>query len=230
MPVWRLTGDVVFPDPTLAEPDGLIALGGDLSPDRLIAAYSQGIFPWYAEGPILWFSPDPRMILLPTRLRLSRSLRRSISKGMFEIRCDTAFRRVIEACAAVERRGQAGTWVNAEMIEAYTALHALGYAHSVEAWDGQELVGGLYGVSLGAAFFGESMFALRDDASKVALAHLARQLDAWDFRFIDCQIESEHLARLGATPWRRARFLAELSGALRVPTRQGRWELALETS
>ncbi len=226
MPVWKLIDEVIFPDPTQAEPSGLLAVGGDLRPERLLAAYAAGIFPWYAEEPILWYSPDPRMVLAPGALRVVRSLRRVIAKERFEIRFDTAFERVIRACAAAERPDQDGTWITADMIEAYCRLHELGYAHSAEAWADGELVGGLYGVSLGAGFFGESMFANREEASKVAFVHLVRRLHDWDFELVDCQVESDHLARFGAESWTRARFLAALERALRAPTRRGCWAQA----
>ncbi len=223
MPVWKLIDEVIFPDPKQAEPSGLLAVGGDLRPERLLAAYAAGIFPWYAEEPILWYSPDPRMVLAPGALRVVRSLRRVIAKERFEIRFDTAFERVIRECAAAERPDQDGTWITADMIEAYCRLHELGYAHSAEAWADGKLVGGLYGVSLGAGFFGESMFANREEASKVAFVHLVRRLHDWDFELVDCQVESDHLARFGAENWTRARFLAALERALRAPTRRGCW-------
>ncbi len=230
MPVWKLIDEVVFPDPSEAEPDGLLAVGGDLRPERLLAAYAAGIFPWYAEDPILWFSPDPRMVLRPEALRVARSLRKIISREPFEIRFDTAFERVVRACADAKRPQQDGTWITPAMIDAYCRLHELGYAHSAEAWAEGELAGGLYGVSLGAAFFGESMFARREDASKVAFVHLVRRLEDWGFELVDCQIESEHLARFGAENWTRTRFLAALERALRASTRRGPWALAEASS
>jgi leucyl/phenylalanyl-tRNA--protein transferase len=212
-----------FPDPRAADESGLLAYGGDLGPARLLSAYASGVFPWYESGPILWFSPDPRLVLLPSEVRVRRSLRKTLRQGRFEVRLDTAFDRVIRACAAARRPGQSGTWINADMIEAYTRLHALGFAHAVETWREGELVGGLYGVSLGAAFFGESMFSLESDASKVALVELARRLERRRFHFIDCQLPTEHLEGLGAVRWRRARFLDALDRALEEPTRRGRW-------
>ncbi|MEE8580065.1 MAG: leucyl/phenylalanyl-tRNA--protein transferase [Myxococcota bacterium] len=222
-PERRFAATYPFPDPGQADPEGLLAYGGDLAPERLLAAYESGVFPWYESGPILWFSPDPRTVLRPAALRINRSLRRALRKGGFEIRFDTAFDRVIRACAETPRPGQTGTWITPEMIEAYCQLHVLGYAHSAEAWRDGVLAGGIYGVSLGAAFFGESMFAWSDDASKVAFVHLARLLSKWNVDFIDCQVHSEHLARLGAEPWPRARFLAALEVALTRPTRNGPW-------
>jgi leucyl/phenylalanyl-tRNA--protein transferase len=226
MPVARLGARVAFPPPERAEPGGLLAVGGDLEPRRLLLAYSQGIFPWYEEGlPILWHCPDPRTVLVPAELRVSRSLRRTLRRAPFALRLDTAFERVIRACASIERPGQRGTWITPEMIEAYQRLHALGFAHSAEAWDGEELAGGLYGVSLGACFFGESMFAARTDASKVAFVALVRQLERWGFELVDCQLQTPHLARFGAVAWPRARFLARLARALQTPTRRGPWHL-----
>jgi leucyl/phenylalanyl-tRNA--protein transferase len=199
VPVYRLSDAMVFPPPEEADASGLVAVGGDLSPERLLLAYSMGIFPWpLVEKPLLWFSPDPRMVLRPRELVVSRSLRKTLRRGDFEVRLDTAFERVIARCAEIPRRGEAGTWITRDMACAYARLHELGFAHSAEAWQDGELVGGLYGVSLGAAFFGESMFADRPDASKVAFASLVQQLEAWRFELIDCQVHTEHLARFGA--------------------------------
>jgi len=225
MPVYRLRADVAFPPPERAEPSGLLAVGGDLSSERLRLAYSLGIFPWYEKPPILWFSPDPRMRFEPGRLHVARRLRRRLRQGQFTLSLDTAFPRVIRACAEVRRADAAGTWITPEMIDAYVALHEQGEAHSCEAWQNGALVGGVYGVSLGAAFFAESMFHVATDASKAALAALVWQLEAWDFSLFDCQLPTPHLASLGATPWPRAHFLAALEHALRSPTRRGRWTL-----
>ena len=223
MPVYRLDKRLVFPPVEHAE-DGLLAVGGDLSPRRLVLAYSLGIFPWYSEGePILWHSPDPRLVLRTGDLHVSRSLRRTIRRGTYRPTMDTAFRRVVAACAAVRRPGQRGTWITRAMKTAYGELHELGLAHSVEAWNDGELAGGLYGVSLGAAFFGESMFSKAPDASKVAFVVLVEQLARWGVTLVDCQVHTEHLARFGATEWPRRTFVAELRRALRSPTRQGRW-------
>ncbi|MBI3181907.1 MAG: leucyl/phenylalanyl-tRNA--protein transferase [Myxococcales bacterium] len=229
MPVYVLGPDPeLFPAPQLADDSGLLAIGGDLSARRLLAAYSQGIFPWPAQGlPLLWHSPDPRFVLEPGELHIPRSLRKVIRCGAFEVRLDTAFEQVIAGCARVRRRGQRGTWITPEMRSAYCELHHLGYAHSAESWAGGELQGGLYGVSLGSAFFGESMFARAPDASKVAFVQLVQQLAHWGFSMVDCQQETEHLARFGATGWPRERFLAELGRALLRPTRRGPWKLAL---
>lgn len=202
----------VFPPPgsALQEPNGLLAAGGDLSVERLLAAYQQGIFPWFSPGdPILWWSPAPRMVLFPSRLKISRSLDKTLRNTRYEIRIDTAFRRVMQACAA-PRRGQSGTWIVPEIIEAYCRLHALGVAHSCETWVDGHLVGGLYGVSLGNMFYGESMFSLARDASKLAFVHLVRHLGSHGVGMIDCQMHTAHLASLGAEPIAREDFLAGL--------------------
>lgn len=198
----------------LEDPNGLLAAGGDLAPGRLVDAYRHGIFPWYSAGqPILWWSPDPRMVLFTDELRVSRSLRRRVHAGSFELRIDTAFADVMTACAGTPREGQGGTWITGEMIAAYVRLHGLGYAHSVESWQDGRLVGGLYGIALGRVFFGESMFSHVTDASKVALVHLVALLRHLGVPMIDCQQETRHLASLGARPISRERFaglLAEL--------------------
>jgi leucyl/phenylalanyl-tRNA--protein transferase len=202
----------IFPDVELAldEPDGLLAVGGDLSPARLLAAYSQGIFPWYSDGqPILWWSPNPRAVLYPAQLKISRSLRKRLRKQEYTITLDEDFDGVIQQCAA-PRDKQQGTWITLEMQQAYRRLHAQGYAHSVEAWYQGELVGGLYGIALGRVFFGESMFSRRTDASKVAFVHLVRQLMRWDYLLIDCQVSSEHMSSLGAVNIPRHEFTRQL--------------------
>ena len=224
VPVFRLDRRLAFPPPEMAEESGLLAVGGDLRPERLLLAYSRGIFPWYAPGqPILWHSPDPRMVLKAEELRVPRSLAKTIRKGPFRLTLDTAFSRVIAGCGSVPRPGQPGTWITPAMKEAYVGLHRQGLAHSVEAWAEERLVGGLYGVSLGAVFFGESMFARAPDASKVAFVALVRQLARWGIGLVDCQVYTEHLARFGAVEWPRRRFLAALEGALARPTRPGPW-------
>ena len=216
-----------FPPPEWADEDGLLAVGGDLRPERLLRAYNAGIFPWYGEGlPILWHSPDPRMALLTRELRVPRSLAKLMRRAPYEIRFDTRFRDVITACGQATRGDQPpGTWITRAMLEAYCELHALGHAHSAEAYQDGELVGGLYGVSQGGVFFGESMFARAPDASKIAFVTLARQLLCWGIDLIDCQTYTDHLARFGATLWPRARFLETLAEAMRQPTRVGRWTL-----
>jgi leucyl/phenylalanyl-tRNA---protein transferase len=207
----------------LREPDGLLAVGGDLQPGRLLEAYRQGIFPWYSAGqPILWWSPNPRTVLQPAELKVSRSLRRTLAREIFHITCDRAFTRVLAACAA-PRPGQDGTWLTPEMQTAYRRLHAAGHAHSLEAWVGDELVGGLYGLAIGRVFFGESMFSRCSDASKVAFVHLVRALDAAGFALIDCQVHTDHLASLGARPIPRDEFTACLSVHCSLPPRTDPW-------
>ena len=215
----------VFPDVELAltDPDGLLAVGGDLSTKRLLAAYAKGIFPWYSDDqPIMWWSPDPRSILKLDDFKISRSLNKTLKKNIFHVTMDTAFNDVIRACAKTRKDGF-GTWITAEMLDAYCELHRLGYAHSVECWFEQKLVGGLYGLSLGHAFFGESMFTLKTDASKVALAFLVKQLKQWQFDFIDAQVSSEHMTRLGAKEIPRSQFIHELQHTLQYSSRIGKW-------
>jgi len=214
-----------FPDPREADARGLIGFGADLRPERLLAAYCQGIFPWYDEDPILWFSPDPRFVLRLHELRVSRSLAKTIRAGRYEVRYDTAFEEVMLGCRDARRPGQAGTWITDDMLEGYCRLHELGFAHSVESWREGELAGGAYGVSLGRAFFGESMFARAADASKVAFVHLVRRLEAWGFDFVDSQVYTDHLERFGATEWPRDVYLRALARALEHPTRCGSWAL-----
>lgn len=219
----------MFPPPCLATPEGLLAAGGDLSPERLLLAYRMGIFPWYAEDePILWWSPDPRLVLYPQEFHLSRSLQKVIRRGDFTVTTDRAFEAVIRACAGVRTAGGEGTWIVPDMIDAYCGLHRRGLAHSVEAWQGQRLAGGLYGVSLGSAFFGESMFTRVKNASKVALATLAAWLQANGFDLIDCQVTTGHLQRLGAREIPRENYLQELSRCLQNSTRIGKWKMADE--
>jgi leucyl/phenylalanyl-tRNA---protein transferase len=226
MPIFRLVDEPVFPPPDYADPSGLLAVGGDLSNERLLEAYRVGIFPWYSDDqPILWWSPDPRLVLDLKDFKISRSLRKTLKKGVFQVTFDRAFEEVIQACAVVQRAAQNGTWITEEMREAYINLHGLGYAHSVESWFGGKLAGGLYGVSLGKSFFGESMFHVKTDASKVALATLVEKLKSWDFHFIDSQMTTEHMVRLGAKELPRRIFLKRLQSALRHPTRRGRWRL-----
>lgn len=227
MPVFQLDERLIFPPPELADRNGVIAVGGDLRPERLLIAYSMGIFPWYSEDlPIIWHSPDPRLVLEARDLHVSRSLRKTMRKRPYEIRLDTAFAEVIDRCAEAPRKGQDGTWITDEMRDAYVRLHELGFAHSAEAWRGNELCGGLYGVSLGGVFYGESMFARADDASKIAFVTLVEQLVAWNIHLIDCQAHTHHLSRFGARNWPRKRFLSALARALEQPTRRGHWRLS----
>jgi leucyl/phenylalanyl-tRNA--protein transferase len=227
VPVFRLTDELAFPRPDVAEPGGLLAIGGDLRPERLLLAYAHGIFPWPHEGlPMLWFSPDPRMVLPVGALHVSRRLARTIRQGRFEVRLDTAFRDVVAGCATVDRPHDDGTWITAEIADAFAALHDLGFAHCAEAWRDGRLVGGIYGLALGGTFIGESMFARETDASKVAFATLVRQLERWRFDMLDAQVHTEHLARLGGREWPRARYLAALRRSVARPTRRGRWRLA----
>lgn len=226
-PYWLPPGDAkaAFPDPelALAEPDGLLAVGGDLSPQRLLNAYRHGIFPWYSDGqPILWWSPDPRAVFFPDSPRVPRSLRKLLRRGEFRVTADRAFAEVIHACAA-PRDGHEGTWLTAEMIDAYIRLHTLGHAHSVECWRDGELVGGLYGVAIGRVFFGESMFSRISNASRVAFVHLARQLESWNYGLIDGQVHSPHLVSLGAVDMPRREFLARLDVLCSRPPATGAW-------
>ena len=208
----------------MTEPNGLLAMGGDLSPQRLLNAYAQGIFPWFSddESPILWWSPDPRAVIVPSSFNASRSLRRRLASSEFRITLDNAFSEVVSGCAA-PRGGDPRTWITPAIRHAYGELHRLGFAHSAESWHGDELVGGLYGVSIGRMFFGESMFARTTDASKVVVARLAAQLTDWNFELIDCQIMNPHLRSLGATEMSREEFLARLRDNPREVTRRGPW-------
>ncbi|TNE48754.1 MAG: leucyl/phenylalanyl-tRNA--protein transferase [Deltaproteobacteria bacterium] len=226
MTIYRLDRRIIFPSPYEAEPDGLLAVGGDLSPARLELAYRSGIFPWYTEGsPILWFSPEPRMILMSSTLRINRSLRKAIRKRPYTITLDQAFSRVMKACAQTPRPGQNGTWITQDMLRAYEEMHRLGLAHSVEAWEGDQLVGGAYGICLGGLFCGESMFAHAPNASKISFSALIHQMYRWDIRLIDCQVYTEHLDSLGGFEVPRYVFLQKLQQALHKPTRKGAWEL-----
>jgi leucyl/phenylalanyl-tRNA--protein transferase len=224
MAVYALPDDLIFPDPRLGEKDGLLAIGGDLSPERLLLAYRQGIFPWYTEGqPILWWSPDPRMVLFLQKFKKHKNLRRTVESGKFTVRFDHDFEQVVEHCSRVPRRGQGGTWITREMKQAYLTLHMMGFGHSVETYREGKLVGGLYGLSLGSVFFGESMFHLETDASKVALWHLVERLRQWEFEFIDVQQETSHLRSLGAEAIDRMKFLTLLEQNVRKPARKGNW-------
>lgn len=223
---WLGTDDRFPPvERALTEPNGLLAAGADLSVPRLLEAYQSGIFPWYSDGqPLLWWSPDPRMVLLPPELRISRTLKKCLAKRDYEMRADTCFEDVIRACAA-PRPGQEGTWITEDMIAAYSALHRAGRAHSVETWFGGELAGGLYGVALGRMFFGESMFTRAPDASKIALAHLVRQLERWGYGMIDCQMTTAHLTRFGAREIPRAEFMRKLATLVNYPDTARKWRL-----
>ncbi|MBF0328249.1 MAG: leucyl/phenylalanyl-tRNA--protein transferase [Nitrospirae bacterium] len=215
MPVFYLNEELVFPPAELAEEEGLLAVGGDLSVERLLLAYSQGIFPWFSEeNPILWWAPDPRLVLFPDEFKISRSLKQTIKKGVYDVTVNKAFPEVIAACAKTKRQGEKGTWITHEMIEAYTELHRLGYAHSIESWHNGKLVGGLYGVSLGSIFFGESMFSQMSDASKTAFAFLVERLKKSGCKLIDCQISTAHLISLGAREISRNEFMRLLSAAV----------------
>ena len=222
---WLRT-DTPFPPiaTALTDPNGLLAAGGDISADRLLAAYSQGIFPWYGEGqPVLWWSPDPRMVLFVDEFRITRSLGKAIRQRRFDVRVDSAFRTVMESCSTTPRHGQTGTWITPELVDAYCALHHRGHAHSVEAWRGDKLVGGLYGVSIGRMFFGESMFTRETDASKVALAHLVAMARRAGIPMIDCQQETAHLASLGARSIPRAAFANRLAALVNWPVPADAW-------
>lgn len=221
--------DLGFPPVDLSTPEGLLAVGGDLRPERLLEAYRHGIFPWYSDDqPILWWSPDPRTVLFPEKLHVSRSLKRSLRPGIFSVTLDTCFRDVMQHCAGPRPQyPDGGTWITTDMLEAYTTLHEQGFAHSVETRKYGQLVGGLYGVALGRAFFAESMFTRVPDASKVALVFLVRQLHAWGFRIIDCQQSSPHVLAFGAENIPRREYLDHLTAALALPDRRGRWEFGI---
>ncbi len=222
-----LQSDEPFPPvhSALAEPNGLLAAGGDLSAERLIEAYRQGIFPWFSDGePILWWSPDPRMVLVPAEIKVTRSLAKVLRNRVFEVRADSAFREVMQACAE-PRANQRGTWISDSMIGAYHALHRRGIAHSIETWIDGELAGGLYGVAIGRMFYGESMFTRAPDASKIALVHLARQLQRWGFELIDCQMHTAHLERMGGREVPRAAFMRKLGELVNYPPITGAWVL-----
>jgi leucyl/phenylalanyl-tRNA--protein transferase len=224
VPVFQLTDELAFPHPRLANRDGLLAVGGDLSRARLLLAYSNGIFPWFAEeDPILWWSPSVRPVVAPGEIHVGRSLAKAMRRRPYDIRFDTAFQEVIAACASAPRPGQEGTWITRGMQEAYLDLHEAGFAHSVEAWQEGRLVGGLYGVALGGAFFGESMFARAPDASKIAFVVLCRHLEAWGFGLIDSQVTNEHTARFGTVEIPRDEFLVRVRREMDKRTRRGKW-------
>lgn len=215
----------MFPPVEQATPEGLLAIGGDLSSKRLLDAYRRGIFPWYSAGqPILWWSPDPRALLYLDDFKVSRSLKKQLQKNVYSVTMDTSFREIVTACAAPRKKDPvAGTWITQEMARAYNQLHLMGYAHSVETWCSGKLVGGLYGLALGRAFFGESMFSTKTDASKVALARLVEVLRQWGYTFVDCQLPSPHILSLGAVEVPRSRFLNELARAMDATDQTGDW-------
>jgi len=224
MPIFQLSDKASFPPPHFSEGDGLLAVGGDLSEERLLKAYYMGIFPWYSNpDPILWWSPDPRLVLFPSEFRVSRRLRRTIRSGIFRITMDTAFEQVIKSCAEIPRRHEKGTWITPEMVAAYCRLHTAGFAHSVEAWSEGRLAGGLYGVAIGRCFFGESMFSKQSNASKVALVELVAYLQKKQFRLIDCQVTTSHLKKFGAREIPRAEFLSVLEKFREKPSLRGKW-------
>jgi len=226
MPLFQLTDELIFPNPELAEEDGLLAIGGDLSPARLLLAYSQGIFPWFNEGdPILWWSLNPRLILFPDQFKCSSSLKRTIHSQKFEVKLDSCFKEVIQNCSNVARIEQEGTWITQEMIDAYILLHELGFAHSVETYFQGKLVGGLYGIAIGKVFIGESMFHTMRDASKLALYHLVDFLKERDFHFIDAQQPTSHLISLGAIEMDRKQYLSLLEKAISHVTLREKWSI-----
>ncbi|MBT4286928.1 MAG: leucyl/phenylalanyl-tRNA--protein transferase [Deltaproteobacteria bacterium] len=224
MSIFQLGENLVFPDPRLAEPEGLLAFGGDLEPERILMAYKMGIFPWFSDNqPILWWSPDPRMVLFPEQFHISKTLRRRLRSKKFTVEFDRNFSEIIQYCAITPRHGEQGTWITDEMIEAYHKLHLLGFAHCVSVSIAGKLVGGLYGISIGKGFFGESMFSLEKDVSKIGFAYLAGVLNNWGFDIIDCQLPTDHLKTLGAVKIDRTAFLNMLSQITQNPTRQGNW-------
>jgi leucyl/phenylalanyl-tRNA--protein transferase len=225
VPVFLLSDNIGFPPPHLATKDGLLAVGGDLSKERLILAYRMGIFPWFSDGdPILWWSPDPRLVLYPSEIKISRTLQKIIKKNVFSVTMDTAFDEVINQCAQIRLQQNQGTWIVKDMIDAYCKLHSAGFAHSMEIWQQKELAGGIYGVSLGKCFFGESMFSRVSNASNVALVKLAKYLSELSFDLIDCQVPTEHLIRFGAREIPRKLFLNQLEISLNAPTQKGKWK------
>jgi leucyl/phenylalanyl-tRNA--protein transferase len=228
VPVFLLSDTIEFPTPHLASEDGLLAVGGDLSQERLLLAYRMGIFPWFSNNePILWWSPDPRLVLYPHEIKISKTLRKIIKKDVFKVSMDLAFNEVINQCAQVRVQKNEGTWIVRDMIDAYCNLHEAGFAHSVEVWHQGDLAGGLYGVSLGKCFFGESMFTRFSNASNVGLVKLVEHLKELSFDMIDCQVPTEHLTRFGARQIPRIRFLNQLEKSLKAPTREGKWRFSI---
>lgn len=225
MPVFELTSRISFPPPEFAESSGLLAIGGGLEPDRILAAYQKGIFPWFDNfSPYLWWSPDPRMVLFTKNLHISKSLKKSIKKHKFSVSFDKNFEYVIKMCARIRTNKNEETWITEEMENAYIKLHEMGYAHSVEVWNGSKICGGLYGVSIGSVFFGESMFTLEPDASKTGFVYLVRQLEKWNFPIIDCQVKTDNLKRFGAVEIPRKEFLGYLKELTeKNPAVYGKW-------
>ncbi|MEM8890673.1 MAG: leucyl/phenylalanyl-tRNA--protein transferase [Bacteroidota bacterium] len=231
MPIFALNEEIFFPPPYLANPDGILAVGGDLSPERLILAYEMGIFPWYSpEEPIIWWSPDPRFVLYPAELRVSKSMRPYLNGSRFRVSFDEAFSEVVSNCQKIYRPGQQGTWITGEMLDAYCHLHEMGLAHSVEVWQEDQLVGGLYGISMGRCFFGESMFSKVSNASKTGFIRLIRTLEEKGFELIDCQVHTPHLESLGAQHIPRELFLKQLAEGLKEPSLKGNWSVLLSDS
>lgn len=225
MPVFQLPEQAVFPRIEFAEPDGLLAVGGDLSTNRLLNAYAQGIFPWYNEGdPILWWSPDPRLVLYPQNLRIAKSMRPIFNQKKYRFTFDTSFREVMLNCRDISRKGQKGTWITKAVLDSYCKLNEMGYAHSVEVWEGEELVGGVYGIALGGCFCGESMFALKKNASKAGFIYMVRLLESRGFTLIDCQVTTDHLMSLGAIEVPRRKFVRELDRSIQLPGLPGSWQ------
>ena len=225
MPVYQLTEKLIFPPVELAENDGLLAIGGDLSPERLILAYSSGIFPWFSEGdPILWWSPSPRLVIFPDEFKIPKRLSRHIGQKKYAVSMDKAFQQVITACATTDKRKEKGTWITKDMIAAYRLLHDMGYAHSVECWLDDKLAGGLYGIYLGGIFFGESMFSSEPNSSKIALVALVKKLLEWDFDLIDCQMKTAHLMQFGAHEIPGPEFQKLLAKSMSRPTYKGKWQ------
>jgi len=229
MPVFRLSEKESFPPPHFAEPEGLLAVGGDLSERRVLLAYQMGIFPWFTEDePILWWSPDPRLILYPSDIHVANRLERTIRQQKFQVTCDTAFEQVISSCASIRADNCQETWIGQDMINAYICLFHSGYAHSIEVWHEGQLSGGLYGISLGGSFFGESMFSHLSNASKIALVMLCRFLNVLSFDLIDCQVKTDHLKRMGAVEITRSQFLKQLHKSIKRQTLKGSWEFAFQ--
>ena len=225
MPVFQLTDELIFPPAELAERDGLLAIGGDLNPERLLLAYRSGIFPWFSEGdPLLWWSPSPRLVIFPVEFKVPKRLSRLLRQKKYSVTMDHAFRQVITACAGTDERQEKGTWITGDMIEAYCLLHDMGYAHSIECWLNDELAGGLYGISLGGIFFGESMFSIQPNCSKIALVSLMKKLQEWNFDCIDCQMKTEHLMQFGAREIPGTEFQEVLGKSIVQDDHKGKWQ------